>query len=214
MKQVWIVVISVCAAAMGICAIAWWFWPTSENRHVANVKRLTQQIFEQRESLSDSQRQALFQQVRGEMDQLSEPERQQLRREMSSGFRDRMNAQIKKFHSLPADQRTSFLDEQIDRMESIRRQAGARLGPGRGGWPGASRGGQDDGRPPAPGQGREWGGRQAGRWNLSQEQRDQRRRERLDGSTARERAEFVAYIEAMRERRKQRGLPDFGPRWR
>jgi hypothetical protein len=204
MNQVKIIIASVVVVGVAICTLAWWCWPHREDPQVVTVKRLQQQLFQQRESLSDAQRAQMFQQLRRETEQLSETQRQQLRRELFNGFYERMVAQVKKFHALPAEQRTVYLDEQIDAMESMRRQAGA----SRGGPPGAA-------QPPGIGAGRNLGpgprgSGPGGRPKMSQEQREQRRRERLDNSNARERAEFAAFFEAMQERRKQRGLPEFG----
>jgi hypothetical protein len=199
MKQGLIVGISVLIVGLSIVALAWWFWPYSDDPQVVKIKQLQQQIFQQQSSLSDAERGQLFRQLREEMKQLPEQQREQLRREMFEGARERMTSQVKKFAELPPDRRTAFLDEQIDRMESRRRQASQRgAAQSRANAPPGSRGGR---RFDGPG----------GRRNMSQEQRDQRRRERLDGSTARERAQFAAYFEALRKRRQERGLPQFGP---
>jgi hypothetical protein len=197
MKQGLIVGVSVLVMGLGIVALAWWFWPRDDDQRIAKIKQLQQQVFQQQASSSEAQRRQLFRQLRDEMEQLPPQERAQLRGEMFAGARERMTTQIKAFAELPPENRMAFLDEQIDRMESRRQARQGVRAQSEANVPRRSRRG---GPFSAPG----------GDPRMSQEERDQRRRERLDGSTARERAQFSLYFEALRKRRQERGLPLLG----
>ena len=87
------------------------------------------------------------------------------------------------FFQLPPDQQRQRLDEIIDRMEQRQREAAQN--------PNANRGGDrgDRGR------------------NLTDAQRDQRRKERLDRTNPKMRAQFTEFGRRMNERRAERGLP-------
>ena len=101
MKQVCIVSLSVVVVGLLIVGVAWWFWPQTTDAQVAKVQQMQRQIFQDRTSLTESQRREMFTRLRGEMDQLTEQQREQVRREMFTGFRERMAAEVKKFHTLP-----------------------------------------------------------------------------------------------------------------
>ncbi len=217
MKQAWMIALSVAFVGLLIVAIAWHFWPDTIDPQVATVKQLQRELFQQQASLTDEQRREQFGRLRKEMEQLTDEQRQQMRQEMTAGFRDRMMDEVTRFHELPPEQRTAYLDERIDQMES--RRGEGRLGFGPGSGPGGVRqmaaaakgnGHRSEGSIATSRQ----GDRPRGPMNLSEEQRQRWRRERLDNSTARQRAEFAAFFEALRARRKERGLPDFGPRRR
>ena len=190
---------------LAACGIGWWLISESDPR-VARIEQLQAELATLPDS-DEAARREKFTALRTEMESLPEEQRQQLRESMGNVFRQRMTEQIHRFNQLLPQDRAAFLDAEIDRMESRRSNGntgGRRGGPGGGGGPSGF------GGPPGSGPGGGPGGGPRG--NRSEEQREARRRSRLDGTSAEQRAEFAVYIEAMRERRKARGLPDRGPR--
>ncbi len=149
------------------------------------------------ENLSPDQRRQRFDQFRQAMDQLRPEQRDQVRSQMENAFRDQMMQHIDAYFALPPQQRTAFLDQQIDAMEQRRKQ-----------WE-SSRPPQDQGKAQAKdrGQGKAGPGGRGDFRNLSATERNQRRKQKLDQTKPDERAKRAAYMEAMRKRRAERGLP-------
>jgi len=134
-----------------------------------------------RENLSMDQRRQLSQEMRQVVEGLSQDQRRALAKDRRQEF----EKQIAKYFTLPKEERNAYLDAQIDRMEELRRQ-----------WqqapinnPGIARSNTRSNDP---------------------DERDRRRRDRLDESTPEQRAEFAAFFQALRDRRQQRGLPGWG----
>lgn len=141
---------------------------------------------------------------------------------------DRWDKEIDAYFALPPDQRAAHIDERIDQMEEMRRiweqrrasgdnprgdrdrdrgDRGERpggpgpvsqaAGSGGGGGPGGGPGGGDR------------GGRGGGGWSrgmMTPEQRNARRRDRLDSTTPMRRAQRAEYARAFRERLVERGI--------
>jgi hypothetical protein len=104
-------------------------------------------------------------------------------------WREQQQKRMKEYFALSGQEKVAFLDAQINRMEQWRREQ-------------AQAGG--DGAPA-------WG--QQKRF-LSPEDRDKRRRERLDLTTPEERAMRHEFFKDLQARRQQRGLGSFGfPGW-
>src|SRR5205814_2308924 len=102
--------------------------------------------------------------------------------------RKRFEADLKRYSQMSAAEKTRYLDERIDQMEKMRQQFAQRnpnvTGQGPAGGPGAGpRGGA----------------------NLSAEERDKRRRERLNETTPEFRALMDNFRKDMASRRQQRG---------
>ena len=116
------------------------------------------------------------------------------REQMMAGMEERMSA----FFALPPEEQQRQLDEQIDRMLERRQDRERRSQSGeraeRGG-----RGGAGDGQ-----------GRRGGWRNMSEADRDQRRKQRLDRTSAKTRAMFTEYRRLMRERLEARGEAPMG----
>lgn len=104
------------------------------------------------------------------------------RRELGKERRKQFQERIDRFFQLSPQERTAHLDKEIDRMEQFRKQRAAQGPPG--GMPMGGFGADVD--------------------------REERRRRRLDESTAEERARLSEYFRALNERRQQRGLPGWG----
>ena len=203
-------VVTVIIAALVACGLGWWF--LVRNDHQLEVVRQLQADAFRRENrdLSEEQRRAKFQQYREAYDKLSEAQQRALRQERSRGMQGRMTGQIRTYFELPEPQRVAFLDKQINEIEKRRREFANR------GRDGGSRAERSRGGPGGPAAGR-GGPPGSSRGNLEnnsdadrQERRDQWRRRFLDHTTPKQRAEMAEFMSALRERREQRGLPDFG----
>lgn len=127
--------------------------------------------------------------LRDAMGKLSESQRQAMGDERRQGFQRDLEAYAR---MTPAE-KTRHLDEQINRGEQRRQQAGQR-NPGGTGGPGTF------GAGPRPG------------GSSSVEDRQRRRKERLDRTTPEFRALTDQYRKDLEARRRQRGLPAAGGR--
>jgi hypothetical protein len=152
---------------------------------VAEMQQLRDQMFENRD-LPDADRRAQWESFRQRMDSLTEAQRDALRQGGRERWQQFAQQRMDEFFQLPAEQQQQRLDEIIDRMEQ-RRQERAQN-------PNANRGGD----------GRRGGDR--GR-NMTDAQRDQRRKERLDRTSPKMRAQFTEFGRRLNERRVERGLP-------
>jgi hypothetical protein len=141
-----------------------------------------EQLRDQLRNLPDADRRAGWDNFRQRMEGLTDAQRDALR-----GNRDQWQQfaqqRMDQFFQLPPDQQRQRLDDIIDRMEQRQRE-----------WaksPNANRGdrGGDRSR------------------NLTEAQRDQRRKERLDRTSSKMRAQFAEFGRRMNERRAERGLP-------
>jgi len=209
MQRKTIIGISVLFVILLLGALGWWF---RKDHQLEKVRQLQAAAFsrENRE-LGDEQRRVKFQQYRDAYDKLSETQQRELRRDRSRGTQGRMTGHIREYFELPKSQRIAFLDKQINAMEKRRREFSSRdRGGGERGGRG-ERGGLGGGPP-----GFERGKRDGEKTSEAdrKERRDRFKRGFLDHTTPKQRAEMAEYMEALRERREERGLPDFGRRRR
>jgi hypothetical protein len=168
----------VAAGLVLMALLAWLLWPNSQ---LVRVQELQRELAVQ--GRTPEERRELFGQLRAETEKLSAEDRAKLAAER----RQRFEAEIARYSALSAAEKKKLLDEQIDRMESMRRQNtnnGANAGPP----PGA-------GIPNSGGQ------------QKTPEQRERRRQERLDQTSPEFRAQMDQYRKDMEQRRQQRGLP-------
>lgn len=189
--------ISVVLLLLLLCGLGWWF--VIRKHQLENVRQLQAEAFDR--ELGDEERREKFREFKDAYDQLSESQRRDLRRERSHRMQGRMTEHIHAYFELPKVKRIAFLDKQINEMEKKRRASSNR-----------ERGGDRRGRGGAPGF--ERGNREATSKADRQERRDRFKRGFLDHTTPQQRAEMAEYMEALRERREERGLPDFGRRRR
>jgi hypothetical protein len=171
----------------GIGAAVWLLWPDA---HLAHAQELRRQLAdESARTLSADQRRDLRRQLGEEMRQLSPDQR----RKLWGDQRGRFKEQLDKFFKMSKQEQTAFLDQQIDRMEQARRQREReRAGQGHGGGQQANGAGFGGWRPTGP------------------DERERRRRERLDQATPEERAQFAEFFQQLNARRQQRGIPGGG----
>jgi hypothetical protein len=115
------------------------------------------------------------------MEQLTPEQRRALAKDRRKEFEDR----IAKYFTLPKEEQAAYLDAQINGMEEARRQ-----------WQRDNPNNPTFTRPNTR--------------PYDADERDRRRRDRLDQSTPEQRAEFAAFFQALRDRRQQRGLSGWG----
>ena len=194
-------------SAAAVIGGGWWFAGYLRAGHqVARVQELQQQLRDS-EKLPTEQRRALWEQMRQEMDQLPDAYREQMWQEQRAKFEQRRDDEIRTLLALPADQRAAAIDKQIDEMETRRKQWEQRRqqrppagGPSTSASTGNAAAGQargDRGRGP--------GGRRGS--DLTGKAGLERRKRRLDQSTAQQRAERAEYRRLVEARRQQRGMP-------
>jgi hypothetical protein len=172
-------------AALLLLAIFAAAWYFRSNRRVAAVQELRAQLTgEAGRKLAPAERRELWGQMRDQMRQLTPSERRELDKER----RER----LKKYFSLSKKEKNAYLDEQIKRMEAARRQ-----------WQAQSSNNQRANNANVGPRIR----------TLDPEERDKRRRERLDFSTAEERAYRAQFRKDLDQRRAQLGLPPMRGGW-
>lgn len=178
-------------------------------------------------------------QIRQKIESLPEGLRPEVEKQGQGMFRSAMQERINRYFSLPPEQRGAELDRQIRQEELMRKawQAGgavmnALAGGGAGGGQGGGRsdgqgGGQAAGGAGGPGGGAGGGsaavagtgGTNAPRGgfgggppqNRTEDDRNKWRKQMIDSTTPEQRARYSEYRRVMSERRKQLGLPSFGP---
>ena len=194
-RKVWIPLLIGLVVVVG-AGVAWAMWPR-EAPEVKQVQELANKMFS--EETSEDERTELREQMRELRENIPEEKRREVFRAMGDQFRQRMTEHIREFAALPEEERDAFLDRDIDRFEQMRRsfeQQGGREGERPRGEGGGRDGQAGRGGPGGPG----------GDRPRTEADREQRRRARLDNSSPEDRAYFMAYMQAINERRAERGL--------
>ena len=211
-KKRWFIVLGILLLVGGVSAwtMGWFDSNPANDPEVIRLQEKMATMHQQRSAgkLSDTDRTRMREQFHREVQQLSEEQRRALFHKGHQAMREAMRKRIDEYFTLPPEKRTAALDRAIDEMERFRREREAQGPPPGRGHPGDS---PPEGGP--PGAGRRRGPRPAGSQDMA-ERRQQRMKRMLDSTTPEGRAKMHAYHEAMRERRKERGLPEhpFGPR--
>jgi hypothetical protein len=189
-----------------------WAWMQRPDPQVEKVKQLGAEAF--KPGVTEERRQEIFQQIHQEMEQLQPAQRHQVMEAQHEHFERQMDRQMKTYFSMSPVQRTAYLDEQIKKMEQGRKAMEARMAKGNqnGGRRGqGGQGGRPQGAGPQGGNGAQQGGQRPPQ-NLSSDERQQRRNQWLDRSTAEQRTMRSTFMADMRQRRIQLGLPADPPR--
>ena len=161
---------------------------------VERVRELRDELFsESGKNLPAEERKEKFKTFRESVDQLT-PEQ---RKAAFGDLRKKGEAEMERYFTLSAAEKTSYLDQQIDRMESFKKKGpGGSFGKGAGGFGGGSGVGQTFSSPPsAQGPGKNVASTEEGR------------KRRLDQSTPEQRARRDQFFKDLQQRRQQRGLP-------
>jgi hypothetical protein len=183
-------IIAATSLAIVTLAAGWLFGWFSEDPAVAEVRQMQAKLADP--NLKPDDRRVMFQTMRTKMDGLSQPVRQQLWEDNRQVFEKRMEQHVNELIAMSPKDRAKALDADIDRMQKMQaqRQADAKNNPN------AQGGGQ----------------RQGNRGQaLSDDQRIDRTKNRLDRSTPGMRASRQAYVQMMDQRLKERGLPPMQP---
>jgi len=171
--------------------------------NLKKVKQLREDFAAHAKEWTPGQRQEKGKQMRDALARLSPGQRDALAAE----GRQRFQQDLERYAKMSAADRTRYLDERIDQSERMRQQFGRQNPAGTG--PRPSGGGPGSGTFAAgPG----GSGRPGGRPSASPEERERRRKERLDQTTPEFRALMDRFRKDMNARRQQRGLPPSGPR--
>jgi len=186
-KRRWCALIAVLLLLSGCY---WIYGRYRAKQNLAKVEALARELApEQARKLPEQQRRELFKQLQTAMRQLSPAQRGQ----MFQMQRQKRTEEMKRVLQLPKRQQLAHLDKEIKQSEERRRRfeqmqkANGGMRPG-GGPPGFPRG---NGRSPP----------------TDPAQREQRAKQRLDRSTAEERAVSSEYRKLLNDRRAQLGLP-------
>jgi hypothetical protein len=201
-KKVWFALAGIVTLLLFAGGVSWAWWFKTDPQ-VEMVRALQAKAFsEESRALEPEERRAIFNRMREESEKLTDEQRRALREEVRESFQGRMQQRIGRFFELSGDERIAYLDEQIDEIEerSAQWRQRERSGEVGGRGPGSGRGGPGGGFGARDGRGR------GGRGNMTAEQRNDRRRGFLDRTSAQDRAQFAAYMEAINARREERGL--------
>lgn len=129
------------------------------------------------------------------MDSLTETERERLHENMGAVFQARMRQEIDRYFELPPEQRVAYLDEWIDRHEAFRRQWSSRR----------------EGEPNAPSSRPAFSGRWHGPRRHGGPGNIEHLKHMIKHTSGKDQARFLEFMDALRKRREERGLPPPGP---
>ena len=170
-----------------------------------------QEIRDMRKAMQDASpedRRELGEQFREKLDQLTPEQRSQLWQDGQQERERRGDAEMAAYFALPPQDRTAYLDQQIQEMEKRRAEREAKRAQSDQSQDRGQRGQSGQaGAQPGQGQNANGGGR-----NRTSDARMQRRNQRLDSTTPEHRAQQTAYRAAMQQRRIELGLPANPPR--
>lgn len=176
------------ALLITVTLVGWWLWSTRRDPQLLAIAQLQSQM---KADLPPEQRRELWTQMQTKLEQLPSEKREQARTALREEFRATGRKRMDEFFALPKDKQIEHLDRDIASMQR-RRQAAAS-------------------RPQTKNTKSQTGNRN--RWqNASSEQRSQWRKERLNNTDPKERAQWHAYRDMIRERMQQQGIAFGGPR--
>jgi uncharacterized membrane protein len=176
-------------AALLVAAAAWilgFFGRTDPA--VAELEQMRAQMSD--DNLPDAQRDAVRDQFRDRIRALSDEQRRMFFATNRGQWRGRMEQRMGEFFAMSTADQRQRLDEMIDRMHQRRQQRSQTQNAN------GNRGGGDNGR-------------RRGDWaNMTEAQRDERAKRRLDRTSATQRAQFTEFRRRLVERAKERGIHD------
>jgi hypothetical protein len=164
---------------------------------LAEVQQMADQAFAR--DLPEAQEAEFRQQFRQKMDALSPEQRETFFAANRDRWMQRMEARMNEFFAMSPSEQQQRLDEIINQMTRPREGRSWNGGDGRGGDRRAGRGDGDS----------------RGGWqNMTEAQRDERAKRRLDQTSPKMRAQFAEFRKKLEDRAKERGisqLPGWGP---
>ncbi|MFM7108885.1 MAG: hypothetical protein ACKOZU_09870 [Planctomycetaceae bacterium] len=203
------IAILVALAAVLAGATWWWLRPQAaqEDPRVAEIRALHEEMaakFPPGQAIRSSDeavaRVTAMQAIMAKVQALPPELRGTAMRSGMRSFRASMDAKIDEYFALPPDRRNAFLDLEINQMEMMRSAFTAAGGPPGGPPPGgAAAAGGSGPRPPFP------------PGNMSDEEAEAMRRRMVNDTSPERRARIESFIDAMQQRRAERGLPALPP---
>jgi hypothetical protein len=178
---------SVAVILLGVAAWALGFFDRTDPA-IAQLQQIGEQMWDT--SLSDAQRDQLRGQFRQSLDSMSESQRRAFFDANRDRWSGRMNQRMDEYFTLPRTEQQKRLDEILNRIVQARnsqQQGGNANGGANGGRRGDSNRG-DRGR------------------NMTDAQREERSKRRLDRSTPKQRAQFAEFRKQLDQRAAQRGI--------
>jgi hypothetical protein len=179
-------------SAIGITVLAlvtllagWLFGWFSEDPAIAEVRQMQAKLGDT--NMKDTDRRALMQQIRTKMDSFSPDVRRNLWENNRQAFEQRMDKHVSDLLAMSKADRNKALDADIDRMQ--KRQAEAQANP-------QNNPGVNANNPQQRNRGQA----------LSDDQRVDRMKNRLDRSSPEARAMRQAYVQMLDQRMKERGI--------
>lgn len=184
-------------------------WPESQ---VDRVRRMQQDLFANRDGLSDEERRQRFEELRAEEDKLTGEQRGELRKAMFKEFQKKNDARGAAYFAMSPEQRQEEINKQLARDIERAKNPRGKGGWGGGGGPGGGGGGPGGGKGGGPGGGGPGGpgGGGSGGKNASPEQRDDFTRNMLINGTPQARAGHDQMRLDMAAARSAAGLPTQG----
>jgi hypothetical protein len=173
------------AAIIGVAA-AWAFGLFGgTDPAIAKLQKIGNQM--EADNLPEAQRDQLRDQFRQQMRSMTDEQRSAFFDANRNQWQARAQQRMDEFFAMPRADQQKRLDDIINRMSQPR---GNR-----------NRGGQNGG------DGRGWGGDRGGRSSMTEAQREERSKRRLDGSTPKMRAQYAEFRRMLNQRAEQRGVP-------
>jgi hypothetical protein len=195
------------AAAAAILLIACGAWAFGffdrPDPVVAELQKMADQAFGQ--ELSEAQQSEFRQQFRQKMDSLSPAQRDAFFDANRDRWMQRMESRMNEFFAMSPSDQQKRLDEIINQMTRPRENRGPNGANGFRG-PGGGSGG------PTNNAGRGDRGDRGGWANMTEAQRDERAKRRLDQTNPKMRAQFAEFRKKLENRAKERGIPQL-PGW-
>ena len=155
---------------------------TQADPQVSELEQMRDKFLSQNEELADEERQQMRGEFRERMEGLTEDQRTAFFQNSRGMFLEFARRRMNDFFELDPEQQQTRLDEIVDRIIERRNQADGEAGEG----------------PPG------WGGR-----NMSEAERDERRKRRLDFTDPHLRAQFDEFRRMLNDRLEARGQAPF-----
>jgi hypothetical protein len=176
--------------AAAILMLVWLLWP---DRTLARVRALRNDLSgEAGKALPPEEREAKSRQLREQMQKLTSEQRD----ELFADARQHANDEMEQYVKLSPAEKRKHLDQQINRMEEMRKRMQQRPPQAPGGGPQQGNGSRGFG-----------GGPRGESRPQTPDDRERRRQQRLDRSSPRERQLRDMYRRDLENRRRERGLP-------
>ena len=177
---------------VAVVVLVWWL--RREDQAVAELQARRNELFARAAQMTEQERIDARNQMRQQVEQLSSWQKRAFFTSTRAWMISQVSARLDQFHALPPDQQQRQLDEHVQMILSGEQP---KFGPGP--PPGVGR--RDGGPPAGGGPGREgWG-------DATPEQREARRKQRLDFTNPKLRTQFTEYRRRLNEKLEAAGAP-------